>query len=254
MDDIINSYIFLLTCLEEMDLKTLNDIKFIGNSKNKSVSRILKVLEFLPKTKLLKMLGNNEKENQLEMQARLAYWTFKHIQDNLGCTTLSLEKEPESVEEINKLYDYFNHLILMHKDKEIKNVVSINNNMLFIDEDGKVFSDNYKDHIIITECPFNSFITKANMILEALGIDQKVDPKTKQFININGPLIYSDVDQNYFVGDSKEIINILAVYKDGAVRHIIANNYSAFKEVPCKSLKTLEIEKEKSASRKRELN
>ncbi len=251
MDELINNYIGLLKLAEDMDLTTLNDIKDIGNLRKKRTDRKLAFLRLLPKCEVVNKLKERTIQDNLDLQSRLAFWTFVKIQDTLGCKNLQLEKEPETEEEKLKLYDYFYHLVLHDEEEEIKNVLGIDNKLVFIDQNNNLICDNYKEYKYLPKCGNNSFLRLTNVIMDKLNISQNIDLNEKKLLNEEGPKIYTDVDQRYFMCDNEKLFNIIVLYEDGTHRNIKIDNYGSFKEVEAKSLKETKSREQNQLIRKK---
>ncbi|MBO5095924.1 MAG: hypothetical protein J6B98_03535 [Bacilli bacterium] len=237
MDSLILDYIELLKQLDEMDLNTLNDIKDIGNIKKRKTDLKLKVLSMLPKCDSIKNLKDKIFQDNLDLQSNLAYWTFLKLQETLDCQNLDLLKELETNEEKLKIYDYFEHLVLIHKDDPIRNVIGVEDKLVFFNKDNKMFSDNYKLHKPLSRCNDRSFLKVVNTILKDMGIDQSINLETKKLENTDGPLLYSDINQTYYMCDLEVLTNLMILFKDGSIRNVQINNWGIYKESTYNSLR-----------------
>ena len=246
MDELIFNYTSLLKLAEDMDLKTLEDIKYMGNLKKRRTEKKLSFLNKFPKCELVGKLKDRAIQDNLDLQSRLAYWTFVKIQDTLSCENLKLDNEPYDNLAKLEIYDYFVHLILLDEDKEIKDVLGVDNKILVIDSDSVLHSDSSLFNLV-TQCGNNSFVKLVNHILEQLGIDQSVDLKTKQVKNPEGPVIYTDLNYLYFMCDNEKPVNIIVLNPDGTNRVIKVDSLGTYCEIPVNSL--MNYEKNKKLSR-----
>ena len=144
-----------------------------------------------------------------------------------------------------KIYDYFKHLILLDGDKEIKDVLGVDNKILVIDNDNVLHSDSSSFNLV-TQCGNNSFVKLVNHILEQLGVEQSIDLKTKQMKNPEGPVIYTDLNYLYFMCDNEKPVNIIILNPDGTNRVIKVGSLGTYCEVAANSLKNYEKNKKLS--------
>lgn len=251
MDNLIYNYIELLKQVEEIDVETLNDIKYMGNLKKNKTCRKLSLLKLAPKCEMTKKIQEKVIEENLDLQSKLAYWTFFKLQQTLDCKNLDLSKEPESKEEKTKLYEYFYHLILINKDKNIKNVIGVDNKLIIFDEDNKMRSDNYRWHSSLSNCGNPSFLKLVNTILENMGIDQRINIQTKELENEEGPLLFSNIGPAFYICDSKILTNLMILFQDGSIRNVKINNMGIYSELEYNSLKEKKTLSELSRTKKK---
>lgn len=225
---------------EAIDVETLNEIKQKALTKKFEFVRLSDLFQKFRKLDFINDVLTNKEFEYNNWKTLLAYWTFKRLEECLGCNFSLGEQEPIISKQ---LMQRFNDVFLSNIESEIIGVSCELNKLIVINGDGSACFEKLLMYHPIADFICCDFLSIVNKVLDILGVEQRIDicegnikngetvikafysassnPENSVYINIFSPLLnHHDPEKNFrifisFKNQMPRVANVNYRYDNG---------------------------------------